>query len=452
MDYFVEALHKIDIEFFRFSPLFVVGLCLLLLIIRNERTGYSVWIALCIFLLVLTVGIIRKSYYETGWDFNVYIAAVSAFENGSDPYSVGNLQKYQMQASNLPFVYPPISILFFKALIVCFKKLHLSNFRINYYILWCLFLTGTFFVIRRGDKDFQPLLLTTLLTTGFIASFWNFLTGNIGLIELFLFSLTFYFILKERYYLSAAFITVTAAMKIIPLVFLIFFIFLKTSKQGKWRIILFSVMLFVLISVASYFLFPDITYSYYQSVLGKLGGEGSPIHESGGIVNPSLFFLIRNVSRRLFCESYVVSFSIYTLFVGCVIAFFNRYVLKKDRDFVKIFSLGVISFFLVFPRTSPYSFAFVLLPVYFLIKEFDLRNKFLTVLVVSAVPLITLLKLVTNVFVYGRRDDSYFTKVLSYSQSICLLVFFVFFLVRDYFDSKRICEGTLLNDLKKDVQ
>ena len=225
MDYCVEALNKIDIELFRFSPLFVVGLCVLLLIIRNERTGYHVWIALCIFLMVLTIGIIRRSYYETGWDFNVYIAAVSAFENGTNPYSVGNLQKYQLQASNLPFFYPPISISFFKLLIVSFQKIHMSNFRINYYILWCLFLIGTFFVIRRGDKDFQPLLLITLLTTGFIASFWNYLTGNIGLIDLFLFSLTFYFILKERYYLSAAFIALTAAMKIVPLVFIIIFIF-----------------------------------------------------------------------------------------------------------------------------------------------------------------------------------------------------------------------------------
>lgn len=452
MDYFVEALNKIDIELFKFSPLFVVGLCVLLLIVWNERVGYYVWISLCIFLLVLTVGIIRKSYYETGWDFNVYIAAVSAFENGLDPYSVGNLQKYQIQASNLPFVYPPISILFFKSLIVFFKKIHLSNFRINYYILWCLFLTGTFFVIRRGDKDFQPLLLITLLTTGFIASFWNFLTGNVGLIELFLFSLTFYFILKDRYYLSAVFLSLTAAMKIIPLAYVIFFVFSKKPNSVKWKVILLSVMLFVLFSVVSYFLFPDITYSYYHSVLGKLGGEGSPIHESVGIVNPSLFFLIRNVSRKLFCESHVVSFSIYSLFVGCVIAFFSKYVLKKDRDFVKIFSLGVISFFLVFPRTSPYSFTFVLLPVYFLAKEFDLMNKFLTVLIVSAVPLITLLKLVTNVFIYGRKDYSCFAKMLNYSQSTCLLLFFVFFLVRDYFDSKRICEGTLLNDLKKDVQ
>ena len=321
MDYCVEALNKIDIELFKFSPLFVVGLCVLLLIIRNERTVYYVWIALCIFLLVLTVGIIRKSYYETGWDFNVYIAAVSAFENGIDPYSVGNLQKYQIQASNLPFVYPPISILFLNHSLFSLRRFICLISGLIITFSGVFFLTGTFFVIRRGDKDFQPLLLITLLTTGFIASFWNYLTGNVGLIELFLFSLTFYFVLKERYYLSSAFITLAATMKIIPLVFLIFFIFLKTSKQGKWRIILFSVMLFVLISAVSYFLFPDITYSYYQSVLGKLGGEGSPIHESGGIVNPSLFFLIRNVSRKLFCESYVVSFSIYTLFVGCVIAF-----------------------------------------------------------------------------------------------------------------------------------
>ena len=223
MDYFVEALNKIDIELFKFSPLFVVGLCVLLLIIRNERTGYYVWIALCIFLLVLTVGIIRKSYYETGWDFNVYIAAVDATENGIDPYIVENLQKYQVQASNLPFIYPPISILFFKTLIVFFKKIHLSNFRINYYILWCLFLIGTFFVIRRGDKYFQPLLFITLLTTGFIVSFWNFLTGNIGLIELFLFSLTFYFVLKERYCLSAAFTKVLSYFQSICL--LVFFIF-----------------------------------------------------------------------------------------------------------------------------------------------------------------------------------------------------------------------------------
>jgi len=452
VDYFVEMLHKIDIELFRFSPLFVVGLCVMLLIMQRKGTGHHIWIALCIFLVVLTIGIIRKSYYETGWDFNVYIAAVSAFENGIDPYSVEALQKYQVQTNPLPFIYPPISLLFFKSLIVLCKKMYLLNFRINYYILWCLFLTGTFFVVRKGDKDFQPLLFITLLTTGFIASFWNFMTGNIGLVELFLFSLTFYFILKDRYYLSAAFIALTGTMKIIPLIYVVFFVFSKKSNSFKWKVVLLSVILFVLISATSYFLFPDITYPYYQSLIGNLGVEGGLFLKSGGIINPSLFFLIRDISRKLFCESHIASLSIYTLFVGGVIALFIRYVLEKDRDFVKIFSLGVIAFFLVFPRSSPYSFTFVLLPVYFLAKEFDMRNKFLTVLIVSAVPLITLLKLVTNVFLYGRKDDSYFTKVLNYSQSICLLIFFVFFLVRDYFDSKRICEGTVLNGLENEVQ
>ena len=214
-------------------------------------------------------------------------------------------------------------------------------------------------------------------------------------------------------------------------------IFSKTSKKIKCKVILLSVMLFALINAVSYLLFPDITYSYYQSVLGKLVIQGSPILRSGGIANPSLFFLIRNVSRKLFCENHIVSFSVYTLFVGCVVAFFIGYVLKKDRDFVKVFSLGVISFFLVYPSFHQYSFTFVLLPVYFLTKDFDLRNKFLTVLIISAVPLTTLLKLFTNVFLYGRRDDSYFANMLNYSQSLCLLAFFMFFLVRDFFDGKR---------------
>src|SRR3990167_8828926 len=142
--------------------------------------------------------------------------------------------------------------------------------------------SSPFLIIKKGDERFNPLLLVTLLASGFLATFWNFFTGNIGLLELLLLSLCFYFTIKEKYYLAMFPLAFIALLKIIPLGLMSIFIFSGISKSSKLKVLSSGVILFIFFSSLSYILFPDITHSYYLALMGKIGKQISPIHEKGG--------------------------------------------------------------------------------------------------------------------------------------------------------------------------
>lgn len=372
--------------------------------------------SLCFSLIILNIILIGNCFKGSGWDFDIYCSAVKTLQSGKNPYLVRNLKEYSGGPMSFSFVYPPISLPFFK--MICF-----INQRVSYHIIWILMLVATFLATRRIDKNFESWLLTTLLTTGFIATYWNLLTGNVGLIELFLFSVTYYWIIKKNYCLSALFLVLASTLKIVPLLFGGLFIFARLSKLDKFKIFSIIAASFASINLLSYILFPSLTSSYYLSIMGQMG-QHNPIFEGGGLNNPASFFLIKKISDLLFNHSFMVLLGLYILFVGFIAALLFNYVWRKKRDFVDIFSVGTLAVLIVLPRLKPYSFTFALLPMYFLLKDFDFKNKFWSILLISACPLIF--------YTAGNFLDLSLNLSWNYSQPICLFIFFMFFLTRDY--------------------
>jgi len=383
----------------------------------NKKAQYQAWLILCVALMAINVFLIIFDFHRAGWDFKVSYGAIEAFKNNENPYFVKNLQKYT--DTNFPFGWPLAILYFFRVIYF------LNNFigpKLNYYILWLLFLLGAFIIIKKARKDFDPFLLAVLLLTGFMSTYWNFLTGSIGLIELFVFSLVFYYIIKKKYYVAAIFLALSGFVRILPLLFGSLFIFADIPGRSKRNIFLLIISIAAALHMVPFIFFPDMVRAYFLLLMGKISNQYSPAFERGMQNNPSLFCLMQDISEKVFgIYNSAFCFGLYFLSVSFIFFLFFRYARENKHKFLEIFSLGALAFLLVFPRLKPYSFVFALLPIYFLIKDLVLKNKIYMILLVSACPLMFFVNM--NVLWYN-----FF--IISYNQYIFLFLFFYIFLTR----------------------
>ncbi|MFC1646349.1 glycosyltransferase family 87 protein [Candidatus Omnitrophota bacterium] len=377
-------------------------------------------------LILINIILLVVCFNKAGWDCKSNCAAVKVLENGNNPYLVDNMKAYT-KGMKTGFLYLPISFILFK--ILCFFNRFLDP-TLNYYIFWSASLIGTFLVVKKAEiKEGDHFLLITLLITGLMASWWNFFTGNIDLIHLFIISIIYFWIIRKKYYLASFFIVLNSLTKLTPLVFGGLFIFAKISKLTKFKILSLIIGLFILANLFSYLLFPGITRSCYLSLIGNLGQQYSPIYEEGGWANPALPFLIKDIANNFSNNNYVLFFGLYLIFISFILCFCINYIQRKKRDFVDIFSLGILAFMLILPRLKPYSFTWALLPIYFLIKDLNVKKKILFVLIVSVFPLIIVFWKASHIF-FGISYKEFF----DYVQIHSLFLFFIVFLVTDYFN------------------
>lgn len=183
----------------------------------------------CVLLIVFNIVLLSARFHKAGWDFKIYTAAVKVFMAGENSYLVSNLT--ESSGVYWPFIYPPSSLFLFYP--ICF----LAGI-VGYRDLWLLLLVASFFIVRSFDRSFQPFFFATIVTTGFMASYHNFRTGNVGLIELFLFCWAFKFIYEKEYSASTIFLNLTAWLKIYPILIGALFIFVKQPLQNKEKVIL----------------------------------------------------------------------------------------------------------------------------------------------------------------------------------------------------------------------
>lgn len=241
----------------------------------------NIWLWLGIFLILVNIALIINDYNVSGWDFKTYHAAVKTHASGKNPYSVIDLKEHLGNRRH-PFLYPPITLVFFNILHTMVNYCNqIAGPKTYYYFLWCVLLAAVFLIIRKADATFNPLFLIILLFTGFISAYWNFLTGNIGIVELFFFSLVFYYITKKNNYLSAFFLATIGIIKIIPLVFGSLFAFSKQSKAQKVRIFGVLASVFIASIIISYVIYPKLFFQYYESMIRQLSYHYNPLNEVG---------------------------------------------------------------------------------------------------------------------------------------------------------------------------
>lgn len=401
--------------------LFVVIVCGSLLLSRmdGEFKNWK-WLLLCLSLIIINILLICKYFPQSGWDFQIYTSAVRAYEHGYNPYLVSHLRNFGNYFKDFPFHYLPLSLFFFK--LFCF-----GNPQINYYVFWLSLLVATYLIIKQIDSNFKPLYLVTLLMTAFYATLCNFWAGNIGLVEMFGFVIILYFILRKKYYLSAFSLALLGIFKMIPLIFSVLYIFSDISKREKVKVITLAIISFILLSILSYALFPDITPYYYMTITGKISYQDHAIREEGNQANPAPFFFIRGITKYLFGSNPTIFFGLCLLFITALFVFFLSYI-RRNRPFLKTFCLGTIPLMLILPRLKDYAFTMLIPCIYLLTKDLDLKRRTWTLLIVSAGPLILwgIDKIVCEMPAWYLLQ-----RMLDYRQAVFLILFYILFLVND---------------------
>ena len=232
-----------------------------------------------IFALLIGVGVVfllqmlRNAARESGYDFTAYLHAATVFLQGGNPYQLG---------AKFPFIYP----LFTCILIVPFQAVpywlaNLCWFGIN---VTSLGLSAFFLlkIIARALSVRQclglalvPILLTINLTQS------NLVNGQINFFVMLLCVLFLHALLSERKVLAAALLAAAIAIKLTPLVFLVFLVLRKEFRVLAWTVgftCLFTLLLPFLFVGSRVFALYD---GYLHSFLVARLSDGSTPAELG---------------------------------------------------------------------------------------------------------------------------------------------------------------------------
>ena len=118
------------------------------------------------------------------WDFETYYYAAAAYRLGLDPYDVQSLVAVAGQAIDLPFLYPPLTLLFF----IPFTYLPIAAAGALWLGLKCVLAVVLLWVWRGvflRSTGISTIIVVTLL--GFnLALLWDLRTGNVALLEVLL--------------------------------------------------------------------------------------------------------------------------------------------------------------------------------------------------------------------------------------------------------------------------
>lgn len=345
--------------------------------------------ALGIILLVLYVSVLIMDRNTPKLDYHIYCNSVDKFEQGGDPY-VDEVDMY-------PYRYPPITLYFFKML--CY---------VNPDIVWVILLLVMFFMFSRV-KGFDGFLFLVLLTA-FDAVERNFGWGNIGIVEMFIFSFAVLFLMKKQYHVSAICIGIMAIFKNIPLLYLGLFILADRSIMERISIIWSGVMSFGILHMVSALLVPSLTYSYYHHLWVEY-----PVLDSVSFYNPSS----QNVLRYL-TDHYMWIWIPYVIVI--VVSYFY---ISKGWTFRDKFCLGIIGILCVIPELKIHSLVVAIIPLYLLIKDMGYDKRLFYVALTCFLPLIALAIFHSNP-VY---EESFFWMVsLGYTMIYILVVMFYSFI------------------------
>jgi len=337
-----------------------------------------------------------------------------------NPYILENINQYAggYTGGNLPFTYPPHTLYFFWVLDLFFV---FHSIGIYYLFLFGL-LTASAYLIVKMDQKPEYLFLVTLLLTGFMSTFWNFATGNKDILFLFLFAFVFWMLLKEKYWQSSILMGLTAAFSLITAPFVALYLVVKRPIQDRLAYISMSIGVVVVMFIGSYCINPTFLLSY----IGTLQGSSSPIHDASGWNTPTPFSMFGNLISSVNPGNMIPVAIISLVYIGIVVFATWKYSVKNAGNTMKKYSLVMLGIFMVLPRIKPYDFIILIVPLYFLLKDFNYRGKSLAFAVISLLPIF--------VWVYPRvvfADDLPFM-LASYAQTYSLILIFVLIIIHDH--------------------
>jgi hypothetical protein len=300
------------------------------------------------------------------WDFQVYYYAAKAYAEGLNPYDNNALSQVAQSPITLKFVYPPITLLFFRVLLLV-KHTTASYL---YLLLKCTLLIVLLRVWKNiflGEIDAFFYLFCLLAFNSPI--YLDLLSGNISTLEECLIWFAFYGYLKNKRLLFCLFIVIAAAFKMLLIVLILLLYFSK--KAHKYLYMIGSFIAFSAMLLLGYLINPLYFASFMQNISG--------LNEKRGILIPSTFSLIKNVSRFL-GETYnlvIPDYAQLVLYFGiiAIIVFVSWRAYKalrasatQDIERMEIF-LACFVYILILPHVRDYSYILLIVPTYFLFRQ-----------------------------------------------------------------------------------
>ncbi len=330
-----------------------------------ERIAVLVSIFLC-----LSPWIDTLSNLNVANDISVYCAASYAWETGGNPYLSSDTHVYHA------FTYPPATLKVFSLL--CAQSPW------TFLLLYLSCLLAAFYIATRWLSLSLPACLVLLLF-GFDAARWNFLSGNIGLLHLFFFTLAFWSLAAKKMRWMALSLGMAGAIKLVPLAYpLCWFGFCwlcepraHKSHRETLALIALSLLPAMALQVVSLLTFPSLYQTYQLSLFGEIPGQHSPIHEmKSGRTHPSLFLFLLEASKLLGAPE---SSAVFLLISMTLLGAFGIYRLRGRESTVQFAFLAIVVTLLL-PRLKPYSFTFAILPCIFLFAQTRGRSYLATLL------------------------------------------------------------------------
>jgi len=346
---------------------------------RSQDLWKYAYIAFCVILICLAAVPLYfgMSDPHSGWDYRVFLGAVQSVNHGQNPYIVANVNQYT--GDNLPFTYPPHTLFFFWLLQFIFT---FQNIWVYYAFLIAILIVSSY-VLLTLDQDPHYLFFITLLFSGFICLFWNFITGNKDIIFFFLFSIIMYLLIKEKFWQSAVVMGLNASISLITIPFIAMYFVVKRSLADRLKYILISMGVLAAIFLGSFFLNPPFFISY----LGTIGGSSSPLYDTAGYNTPTPFSMFGDLLNRANIGG-LLPMIVVSLAYICIIGGAAWYCIRKNQENdLKIYSISLFSLFMILPRIKPYDFIILVVPLYFLFKDYSYRMKMLIFAAISLLPL-----------------------------------------------------------------
>jgi len=353
---------------------------------------------------------------STGWDYRTYVSAVQAFGHSQDPYILENIIPYQLFGANLFFDYPPHTLYFFWMLdfFLLFHKI------IIYDLLLFVLLAISAYLIAHIDENRHYLFLATLLLTGFMSTFWNFITGNSSILFLLLFAIMFTLLVKGKYWQSSIVMGFSAAFSLFTIPFIALFLMVKRPIIERLKLISISFSVVALLFVIDYVVNPSYLYSY----ISMMSGGNSPLLETGGWNQPTPYLMFKSIINGIFPDAVIPWIGVSCLYICLILYATWKYYLKNNENLLKIISLVTLSIFMVLPRTMPYNFIILVIPLYLLFKDSSYKIKTVVLAVITLPPLLVWLSQLFGIFGPG-------IPILSYAQAYSLILIFLVVILQD---------------------
>ena len=342
----------------------------------GERHWKIVYVMVCLVLLTLTayqLFLIPQDIY--GWDFRVYKGGVQAIDHMQNPYILENLNLYIEGWNNLPFTYPPHTLYFFWILNLFFV---FENIGIYYALLIVLMIISGYLIATMDQKP-HYLFLITLMLTGFMSTYWNFITGNKDIFFLFLLAIIFTLLVKEKYWQSSIVMGLMGAVSLITGPFVALYLFVKRPWLNRLFYIFLSGVVVAILLAAGYCINPI----YFGSYIDTLKGGMNPLNNPGGYYTPTPYLMFGDLLKGIHVTGHLPVAIVSLIYASLVIYTTWNYSIKNSEDIVKICSVVTFAVFMLLPRIKPYDFIILTVPLYFLFRDCSYRMKILMFAVIS---------------------------------------------------------------------